>query len=114
MLVLREDLQEGVGRQVRADRLERQACRRLTLDPEIHRGNPVALLDHRVGKVELAIEFERSRLNRQCARGGTGLCRFVDDAYLDSELGEPERQNEARGAPADDQDVAAHQFVLYL
>ena len=33
MLVLREDLQEGIGRQVRADGLERQARRRLRPSP---------------------------------------------------------------------------------
>jgi hypothetical protein len=33
MLVLREDLQEGVGRQVRADRLERQARRPFARHP---------------------------------------------------------------------------------
>src|SRR5262249_5900037 len=35
MLVLREDLQEGLGRQVRADRLERQARRRVARYPEV-------------------------------------------------------------------------------
>ena len=42
MLVLREDLQERIGRQVRADGLERQARRRFALHPQIDRGNLVA------------------------------------------------------------------------
>src|SRR6202043_2413407 len=41
-----------------------------------------------------------------------GLRRLVDDANLDPELGEPERQDQSRGAGTDDQNVAAHHLVL--
>jgi hypothetical protein len=45
--------------------------------------------DHGVGKVELAVEFERACLNCQGPRGGATFCRLVDDAYLGSERRPP-------------------------
>ena len=87
MLVLGEDLEEGVWRQVRANRLERQARHGLALHPEIDGRNLVASRHNGVGEVQLAIEFERPRLNRQGPRGGPWFGRLVDDAHLGAELG---------------------------
>jgi hypothetical protein len=95
MLVLREDLQEGIGGQIFADRRKRDACCPLTPYPHIDRGHFVAVFHHKVGEVELPVEFEGTRLNRQGTRGRAGLGRFVDDTHLDTELGEPQRQDEA-------------------
>src|SRR5689334_22876183 len=102
MLVLREDLQERIARQVRTDVLKWQTCRRLAFDPQIDRRNLVALLDHGICKIELAVKFECPCLNRQSPRGGAGPCRLVDDTHLDPELGQPERQDEARRTGTDD------------
>jgi hypothetical protein len=87
MLVLGEDLEEGIWRQVRADRLERQARRRLALHPEIDGGDLVASLHNGVGEIQLSVEFERPRLNRQGPRGGPRLGGPVDDAHLGAKLG---------------------------
>ena len=87
MLVLRKDLQERIGRQVRTDALKRQARRRFALHPQIDGGNLVPMFDDGVGEAELAVEFERPRLNRQGPRGRAGLRRLVDDAHLNPELG---------------------------
>ena len=87
MLVLGEDLEEGIWRQVRADRLEKQARRRLALHPEIDGGDLVASLHNGVGEVQLSVEFERPRLNRQGPRGGPRFGRLVDDAHLGAKLG---------------------------
>ena len=73
----------------------------------------MAALDHGVGEVELAVEFERARLNGQGARGRAGLRRLVDDAHLDAELGEPERQDETGRAGADDQNIRIHHSFDY-
>ena len=108
VLVLREDLQEGIGGQILADGREGEPRRRFALHPQIDRGNLVAVLHHEVGEVELPVEFEGTRLNRQGARGRAGLRRLVDDAHLDAELGEPERQDEAGRSGTDDQNVTVH------
>jgi hypothetical protein len=112
MLVLGEDLEEGIGRQVRADRRERQARNRLAFHPEVDSGNLVASLHNGVGEVELSVEFEGPRLNRQGPRGGPGLGRLVDDAHLGAKLGQPERQHQTRRTSADDQYIAASHSVL--
>src|SRR5271170_4059946 len=72
----------------------------------------MAMFDHGVSKIELTVEFERSRLNGRGSRGSAGLCRLVDDAHLNPKLGEPERQDQAGGTGADDQNVAVPHFVL--
>ncbi|HEY1433482.1 MAG TPA: hypothetical protein VGF39_17905, partial [Stellaceae bacterium] len=53
MLVLREDIQEGIRRQVRADTLEGQARRGFALDPQIDRWNLVAEFEHGIGQIKL-------------------------------------------------------------
>ncbi len=65
----------------------------------------MAARDHRVGEIELAVEFERAGLHRQGARGGARLCGLVDDAHPDAELGQPKRQHEPGRPGADDQNV---------
>src|SRR6266481_731265 len=114
VLVLREDLQEGIGGQIFADGLKGKSCRRLALHPQIDRRHLVAMLHHKVGKVELAVEFEGTCLNRERARGRAGLRRFVDDTHLDAEPGEPERQDEPGRAGADDQNISVQHFILHL
>ena len=96
MLVLREDMQERIRRQVRADTLKWQARRRFALHPQIDRRNLVAEFEHGIGQIKLAVEFERPRLNRQGPGSRAGFCRFVDDTDLDSKLRQPERQDQSR------------------
>ena len=107
MLVLRKDLQEGIGRQVRADGA--RTAMRAAASPFTHRLTAGTLWprgDHGLGEIELPVELERARLDRQRPRGRAGLGRLVDDAHLDAELGQPKRQDEAGRAGADDQNVA--------
>ncbi len=40
-----------------------------------------------VSEVQLLVEFERPRLNRQGPRGGPWLGRLVDDTHLGAKLG---------------------------
>jgi hypothetical protein len=89
VLVLWEDLQEGISGQILADGREGETRRRFSLHPQVDRGNLVAMLHHEVGEVELPVEFEGTRMNREGARGRAGLRRLVDDAHPDAELGEP-------------------------
>jgi hypothetical protein len=50
--------------------------------------------------VELAVEYERPRLNRQGSRGCAGLCRLVDDAdFHPSLLSQSARTRPVRPAP---------------
>ena len=84
----------------------------LTFRPEIDGGNLVALVDQGFSEIKLAIEFERARLYRQRARSCARLRGFVDDAHLDTKLGQPKRQNQAGGPRADNQNVALCHFRL--
>src|ERR1700756_431618 len=88
VLVLREDLQKGIGSQILANGREGEPRLRFALHPQIDRGNLMAMLHYEVGEVELPVEFEGTRMNRERARGRAGRCRLVDDAHLDAELGE--------------------------
>ena len=112
MLVLGKDLQEGVWRQVGADLRERDACPPIALDPEADGGNLVPVGEHEIGEIELAIEFEGPRMNGEGAGGRAGLGGLVDDAHLDPELGQPQRQNQAGRSGADNKDIAARHAVL--
>src|SRR5579871_1637095 len=89
VLVLRKDMQERVGCQARADIFEFEMRHRLAFDPEIDRRHLVSTRDHGLGEIELLIELERARLNREGARGGAGLGGVVDDADLDAEFRKP-------------------------
>ena len=72
----------------------------------------MAASDDFVGEIELAIEFQRPRLDRQRPRRGSRLRGLVDDPNLDALLREPEREHQSRGARADDQNfTAVHRFL---
>ena len=111
MLVLREDFKKGVRGQVRANGLEGKARLRFAFHPEVDRWNFMAPRHDGAGQIELAVELERPRLNRQSALGGAGLRRLVHDAHLDAELGQPERQNKARGPRANNQNIATRHLA---
>ena len=113
MLVLGKDLQERVRRQIGANLLERDARPRVALDPKADGGNFVAVREHEIGEIELAIEFEGPRMNGEGAGRRAVPGGFVDDPHLDPELGQPERQNQTGRSSADDQNVAAHHAVLH-
>jgi hypothetical protein len=66
------------------------------------------MLHHEVSEVELPVELEGARMNGERARGGARFRRLVDDAHLDTELGEPKRQDEAGRAGTDDQNITMH------
>ena len=70
MLILREDVQERVGRQIRADVAKRNARRGFALHPQIDGGHPVTPGEHRL----LAGDVELDEL-RHVVRVGD---RFVD------------------------------------
>jgi hypothetical protein len=55
MLVLREDVQIGIGREVLADCAEVDAGALLAFRPEIDGRGDVAVLDDRLGEIELAV-----------------------------------------------------------
>jgi hypothetical protein len=113
MLVLRKNVQERIGREARADLLERDARPRFALDPEPDGRDLVAARDHITGEIELAIELERSRVDRQCAGGRAGICGLVDDSGLRAELGQPQREHQTGGPSADDQHVRAGHIILH-
>src|SRR5215831_5516611 len=113
MLVLRKDLQEGVGSQIRADLLERNARPGFALDPQPNGRDLVTARDNEIGKIELAIEFERARVDGERTRRRAGLGSLVDDAQLHSELGQPEREDEAGGPGADNEDIALWHVLLH-
>src|SRR5262249_19624980 len=70
--------------------------------------------DYVTGEIELAIELERSRVDRQCAGGRAGLRGLVDDSWLRAELDQPQREHQTRGPSADDQHVRAGHIFLHL
>ncbi len=113
MLVLREDLDEGVGCQAFADALERQLRDRFAVNPEICRRDLMAATHDGVGQVELAIQLEGACLHRQSTGSGAGRRGLVDDAHAHAEFAQPQGQYQPGRAGADDQHVAAiHGAVL--
>src|SRR6516162_7587779 len=101
MLVLGKNLQESVGRQIRADLRERNARPGFALDPEPNGWDLVTARDNEIGEVELAVEFERARVDGERTRRRTGLGSLVDDTQLHAELGQPEREDQTGGPGAD-------------
>src|SRR5215469_3970743 len=97
-----------------ADSLKWKPRRRFAPYPVNDRGNPMAMLHHKIGEVEQLVEFEGTRMNCQSARSCAGLCCLVDNAYFDTELCKPKRQNKAGRTGTDDQDVAVHRVILHL
>ena len=73
----------------------------------------MAARNHVTGEIQLAVELERSRVDRQCAGGRAGLCGLVDDAWLRAELGQPQRKHQTSGPGADDQHVRASHIFLH-
>ena len=70
--------------------------------------------DYGLREIKLPVEFERARLNRQSARGGSWLGGLVDNTHLDAELGQPKRQHQTRRARTDDQDIGLRHVFLRL
>jgi hypothetical protein len=73
----------------------------------------VTARDNEIGEVELAIEFERARVDGERTRRRAGLGSLVDDAQFHSELGQPEREDETGRPGADNQDIAARHVLLH-
>src|SRR5215475_10839525 len=113
MLVLRENLQESGRSEIRADLFERNARPGFALDPEPNARDLVTARDNEIGEVELAVEFERARVDGERTRRGAGLGSLVDDAQLHAELGQPEREDETGGSGADNEDIAPRHVVLH-
>src|ERR1700683_250208 len=65
MLVLREDQGKWEGGKTLSEIFERNACGRSGLDPKIHGGDLVALVNHGLSESELLIELKRAPLNSQ-------------------------------------------------
>ena len=107
MFVLRKDTQIGVRGDAHADLLEVQAGLALAARPEIDPGDPMAFCHNFVGEIELAVKFECSSLNGECARGRPRLGSLVHDPHSGAELGQPQRQDEAGRAGSGYQDIAS-------
>jgi hypothetical protein len=73
----------------------------------------VTARDNEIGKFDLAVEFERARVDGERTRSGAGLGRLVDDAQLHPELGQPEREDETSGPGADNEDIAPWHALLH-
>ncbi|MNC63464.1 hypothetical protein D3C76_1005090 [compost metagenome] len=89
VFVLREDFEEGVGCQALADAVQRQAGHGLAFYPEIGGRDPMTFVHDGVGQAQLAIQFQRARLHRQCPRGRPRCRRLVDDPYADPQFAQP-------------------------
>jgi hypothetical protein len=113
MFVLRKDMQERIPREILAHRSEVEMDFPFALHPQIHRGNLVSCLEHRIGEIELTVKLERARMHRQRPRGGSGRGGLVDDAAGDAHLRQPQGQHQSGGPGADNQDVAFfHRHIL--
>jgi hypothetical protein len=113
MLVLRKDLKKGIRGQLRGDFLEVDARPWLAFDPEPNGRDFVSVFDDEIGEVELAIEFERTRVHRQRTGGRAGHGGLVDDAEIHAELGQPQREGQTGRPGADDQYVASGHIFLH-
>ena len=67
VLVLREDVEETIGRQVRNDLFERHPRRLPTAEPQPKARDGITLRHDGVGEIELLIELQRSRMDGQRA-----------------------------------------------
>ena len=67
----------------------------------------VTALNHGIREIELPIEFQRARVDGQRAGCRTRLSSFVDDAWLEAQLTQPESEDETGRAGPDDQNIAA-------
>jgi hypothetical protein len=85
--------------------------RLLARHPEIRGRHLSAAFGNGVREAELTIQFERSCLHGQRARGRSRLRRLVDDADARAQARQPQGQHQARRAGADDEDIGVrHAF----
>src|SRR5262249_14211874 len=97
-----------VGREPLADAVERDARHVRSARPKVDRRRFVRAFEELVSEIDLTIQLERPRLDRQRARGRPGLGRLVDDPQAHAELMEEQREHHAGGSRAGDQDVEGH------
>ena len=86
MLVLREDVEEGISGQPLANCAEGQLGSALPAHPEIDRLDAVPGAHDIVGQADLPVQFQRSCLHGKRTRGCSGLRHAVDDPWPDAEL----------------------------
>ena len=108
MLVLWVDEPVWIGAPAHAQLAELDVRRLPGSGPEVRCGEHQPGFDDLIGEAELAVELQRARLQRQRARSGAGLGSLIDDAEPDAEPGEPESEDEARRAGADDEHFGVH------
>src|SRR5439155_25518787 len=113
VLVLRVDEPVWIGAPAQAQLAELDVRGLPGSGPEVRCGEHQPGFDDLIGEAELAIELQRARLQRQRARSGAGLGSLIDDAGPDAEPGEPESEDEARRAGADDEHFGVHASHLY-
>ena len=93
MLVLRKDLQERIGGEIRSDFLEINARLWFAFNPEPDGRDFVAMLDHEICQLELAVEFEGPCVHRESAGCRAWLSGLIYNPYLHSELGKPKGED---------------------
>src|SRR5207244_6804328 len=108
VLVLWVDEPVWIGTPAHAQLAEIDVRRLPASGPEVRCGEHQPGFDDLIGEAELAVELKRARLQRQRARSGAGLGSLIDDAEPDAEPGEPESEDEARRAGADDEHFGVH------
>ena len=105
VLILGEDQQVREGAQSLAYVAEVGTSCRLAAHPDVDGRELEAAVDDLVRKTDLAIELERTRVHRERARRGPRLGRLVDDPDVGAHALEPERQDQAGRAGADDENL---------
>src|SRR5947209_19444829 len=93
MLILRKDLKERIGGQIRGDLLEVNPRPRFAFDPQADSGNLVSALEDDLSEIELAIKFESARVHGECAGRRARLGSLVDETWFYSKPGQPERED---------------------
>lgn len=76
-----------------------------TFSPQIDGGELESALNDSVGKTDLSIELERSRVDDERTRCRAGLGHFINDAHTNPQSREPQSKHEAGGSGAGDQDI---------
>ncbi len=114
--VLRKDEEERERAQSLAHIVQWYACDARTCNPQVDRHIWQAGGDHCIGEADLAIELQRAGMDAQRTRRRARFCRLIDDSNAHTQTGQPERQDEARGTRADDEDgrVARHRHPTNL
>ena len=97
-------LREAVGQQTFVAVLERNMPAAPAVGPEVESRRGVSVLERRFGQIKLTVEFERAGLHGKRARRDAGFASFVDNAYADLLLRQPERQYQPCRAGSADQD----------